>query len=213
MDRRPSGGDLRHSGDEQCSTSRRQYAWRRRPIARRKTASAHDRSPGKIVGVSKQGAAVSNRRFVKRRSGERRSLIGPRSSLPFSLGEKARMRAASARFTTRPALSARVRATESSSRDKRKCAIAVPKASPRDCFRPSHDLRPSEIARVRRSRRHPGQSLSRQCNCPVPSKNNFDVRRALAVSHISGQKINRAGLSIILAKIAASFCSFAGKLA
>ena len=98
------------------------------------------------------------------------------------------MRAASARFTTKPALSARVRATESSSRDKRKCAIAVPKASPRDCFRPSHDLRPSEIARVRRSRRHPGQSLSRQCNCPVPSKNNFDVQRALAVIHISGRR-------------------------
>jgi hypothetical protein len=98
------------------------------------------------------------------------------------------MRAASARFTTKPALSARVRATESSSRDKRKCAIAVPKASPRDCFRPSHDLRPSEIARVRRSRRHLGQSLSRQCNCPVPSKNNFDVRKALAVIHISGRR-------------------------
>src|SRR6476620_9604242 len=89
MDRRPSGGDLRHSGDEQCSTSRRQYAWRRRPIARRKTASAHDRRPGKIVGVSNQGAAVSNRRFVKRRSGERRSLISPRSSplLPRGEGE------------------------------------------------------------------------------------------------------------------------------
>jgi len=47
------------------------------------------------------------------------------------------------RPTTRRVPSARVRAAESLSRDKRKYAAVVPKALPRDCFQSNRDLQPS----------------------------------------------------------------------
>src|SRR5947207_785212 len=61
-------------------------------------------------------------------------------------------------------------------------------ALPKDWFRLVRDLRPTETAHARRSRRYRARSEFRRCNRLAPSKNNFGVRSGLAVIHISDRR-------------------------